>query len=520
MPAPRLFSRILLLAALSVHPALAQDPAAASPASPASPVAAAAVAPREAMVRALLEVERDPLFKDARVSAQVVDVESGEEVWSVGADAALVPASVMKVITTHVALRELGPAFRVGTAVLAEGELRPDGVLDGNLYLRGQGDPSLVIERAWRMVLDLKLRGLREVSGDLVFDDTYFESGASLIPGWNNPDDIANPPAYFPMLGALSVNFNTVEVAVRAGAAAGAPTTVELGAPTKAVVIDNASATGPASGKPSLRLQRTVDEKTKVLTIRIEGSLPERAPAEVFYRPVADPTTHAWSTFQGLLAQNGIVVKGRTRPGGTPAAARVVVQDSSPPLVELTAQVNKHSNNFYAEQLLRILGAEKRGRPGTTAKGLDVVSGYLTSLGFTANDFTLVNGSGLSRDIRLRPSVVNAVLIQAARDPVSGPEFVASLSAAGRDGTLRRRYRDDGMKGRVRGKTGTLAGVSSLAGYVRSVDGRLYAFTVFANGTANATARTRTVQDAVVLAVSGTRLDLATLGADAAEDTP
>jgi len=143
--------------------------------------------------------------------------------------------------------------------------------------------------------------------------------------------------------------------------------------------------------------------------------------------------------------------------------------------------MNKNSSNFVAEHVLKAVGAEVFGPPGTTEKGLRVIGEYLESLGADPDEFHLVNGSGLSRDIALRPSHINSVMIDMAGDRVLGPEFTASLAIGGIDGTLWTRFRGDGVEGRVRGKTGSLNHVHGLAAYVDGGDGELYAFTFLVN---------------------------------------
>ncbi len=495
-------SRWLVLVSVAIAPALAAD----APA-PAVPVAShgAAVGPRStsALAHALVAGEQEPLYGAARVGVQVVNVRTGEEIYAHGDDAGMMPASVAKVLTSAVALRELGPSHRIPTWVLADGDLGRDGVLAGNLYLKGQGDPTMMVERLWRLAFDLRLRGIREIRGDLVLDAGYFEGGASLIPGWNNKDDLANPPTYFPMLGALSVNQNLATITVRPGVAVGQPALSEVEIPFAGVTLENEVRTGTRSSRPWLKVDRRTDETGKLVTFRVTGSLPLDGAAETFYRPVADPLGQYAAALTTVMEQHGIRLRGAWRPGATPTGARLVMRSESVPLAEIVSQTQKHSNNFYAEQLLRIVGAERRGLPGTTEKGVDVASAYLASLGIPRGEFTVANGSGLSRETRLRPSHVNAVLIDMARNPDCGAEFLAGLSVAGRDGTLWSRFRDESMEGRVRGKTGTLAGVSTLAGYVRGADDELYAFTFLANDIQGVPGRARRAHDRLVTTLAG-----------------
>jgi D-alanyl-D-alanine carboxypeptidase/D-alanyl-D-alanine-endopeptidase (penicillin-binding protein 4) len=501
-------SRSLLLLLVLALPAFAQeapvsapDTGAAGQAAPALPTADAR--PPATLASALATVEQDPIFTDATVSVQVVNVRTGEEVYHWGEDRALLPASVMKVLTTATALRELGPNYKFQTHLLIDGEIGSDGVLDGSVYLRGQGDPSMVVERLWRMALDLKMRGVREIRGDIVFDASYFADGA-LIPGWFKAEDVADPPTYFPSLGALSVNYNLHAFVVRPGAAQGAPAQVDIEFPSPQVVIVNKLVTGSAKSRAWTKVERELDEETKsIVTYTFTGNVPVGSDADTIYRPVHDPLANYMAVFESVVAQHGLKVGGRYRAGVTPAGAERLLRSDSEPLAEIVATTSKQSNNLFAEHVLRVLGAEKHGGPGTTEKGLRSVNAYLTRLGVAGDGVVLVNGSGLSRDIRLRPSVVDAVLMDMARDPAVSAEFMASLSVAGRDGTLWSRFREEGMDGRVRGKTGTLDGVHCLAGYVRAADDELYAFTFLVNDIPGVAARARKAHDRLVGTLAG-----------------
>jgi D-alanyl-D-alanine carboxypeptidase/D-alanyl-D-alanine-endopeptidase (penicillin-binding protein 4) len=232
--------------------------------------------------------------------------------------------------------------------------------------------------------------------------------------------------------------------------------------------------------------------------------VPLEAESDTFYKTLSDPLGNYIGVFSGILKQQGIKVRGRLVAGATPAAARVLVTERSQPMVNILADMNKHSNNFIAEQVLRTVGAERYGLPGTTAKGTQAIGEYLTQIGIGKADYMLVNGSGLSRGVSLKPSVLADVLVDMWNNPSVGPEFLTTLSVGGRDGTLRSRFREESMVGRVRGKTGTLNGVHCLSGYVRSQDDHVYAFAFLVNGIDGALSRARHAHDLLVGALAGT----------------
>lgn len=435
----------------------------------------------------------DRLFSDSTVGLQVVDVETGLEVFSHGQDAALTPASTMKAVTAAAALKELGPSFSFTTQVWMDGELNGDGVLQGDLYIRGTGDPTFVIEDLWKMVYDLRLEGLREVTGNIYFDDSYMTPERG-VPGWTKTSDMENGPAYFPSLGGLSLNFNTVAIVARPGPDVGGPAIVEL--ETKAPGIlktESELLTGAKNTRRRVYLERTVSGPSA--SFKLTGSLPQDAGAQRYYRSVPDAKAYFTGAFASMCKDQGLKIRGKYLEGDVPdSGAEILVQHRSESLSRILATTNKHSNNFMAEQVLKTLGAEVNGE-GSTAAGILVVQDYLLSLGIPPEDFALVNGSGLSRDLRLRPSHLTAVLVDMAHDEQVGAEYEASLAIGGTDGTLWSRFKGPDRVGKVRGKTGTLNGVHCLTGYIRAGDGRRYAFAYLVNNLPYSIAKARSAHD-------------------------
>jgi len=449
----------------------------------------------EEILAPLLE---DPLVQRANVAVHVVKASTGEEVFSYRADEPLVPASTMKAVTAATALRTLGPAYRFETNVLTTGALSGSGVLNGDLYVKGGGDPTMVIEKLWKMVQDVRLNGVREVNGRVIFDDTDFETHAG-IPGWNKADDIERGPSYYPALGGLSLNFNTVALVVGPGANVGDPARVELETPTDVVTIDNATVTGSSGSSRWVRLSRSV-EGPKV-TFRVEGRVPASTSARRYYRTVPDPTAYFVGAFAAMCEVHGIRVRRGFQRGVTPDGARVLLTLQSPPLGKILLDMNKFSNNFMAEQVLQAMGTTSPERKGTTVEGLKVVDAYLAGIGVTGDGDALVNGSGLSRQARLRASTLTSVLVDMYGDPRVGAEFRSSLSIGGLDGTLRKRFDEGGEVNRLRGKTGSLNGVHCLTAYVEAADGEIYAFAFLVNDLAGPLSRAKRLQDRFASAI-------------------
>jgi D-alanyl-D-alanine carboxypeptidase/D-alanyl-D-alanine-endopeptidase (penicillin-binding protein 4) len=470
-----------------------------------------------AVAAQLSQVESHALFKQARPGVVVVDVESGREVYSSG-DAPMIPASTAKLLTTATALKTLGPSWRFTTSLVTDGRLKGDGTLEGDLYVVGGGDPTMVVEKLWKLVYDLKLAGVTAVSGDVLFDESYMDSEYA-IHGWDKAADIERGPPYYAPIGALSLNFNTEAIVVGPGEAPGDPARVALETPAmKVITVDNRATTGKAGSSPSLQLGREVDGDR--VTFVVSGRVPAGSIADRYYKTVSDPTSYFTAAFAEMMKLHGIRVGGSYLEREAPGGVKTLVSLKSPPLSTILMEMNKSSSNFYAEQVFKATGAEFTGGTGTWAAGEAAVSAYLEGLGISEG-YTLMNGSGLSADTRVKPSHLTAVLVDMARDEEVGAEFAASLAIGGQDGTLRKRMTDEDEQGRIRGKTGTLSGVSALAGYVNAGDGRRYAFAFLANGLSGGSAQAKSAQDLLVqLLLDLPAPDMADPSIEVAEQAP
>jgi D-alanyl-D-alanine carboxypeptidase/D-alanyl-D-alanine-endopeptidase (penicillin-binding protein 4) len=470
--------RLLVLLAALLTQARAEDRPDRHPSDPTLPSQSLSVpAPPSPVAAALADVTKSWVFRKAHVGLHVVDLETGEEVFASGAETLLNPASTMKIVTSAAALRTLGPAYRFTTEVSYDGELTTAGVLKGDLYVKGRGDPTFVAEKLWRLVRDLKLAGIERIDGSVLLDDS-FHSGGSTLPGWSKPEDVERGTPYFATLSALSLDANTVTLVVGPAAESGSPARVELEVPVKGYVeIDSKVSTGPPGSRRWIEVERVPGPDTVKFTLT--GSVPAGDPERLHItRTVPDPTTFFTAALRAQMETQGIAVTGRFKKGTVPPEAEMVDVVESPPLSVVLADMNKLSINFIAEQVVRTLGAEVSGT-GTTEAGLAVVRSYLDGLGVRPEEAVLVNGSGLSRSSVVAPVVLTAVLTDMARDEQVSAEFTASLSIGGTDGTLWSRLRDE--PGRLRGKTGTIENVHCLAGYLDADDGRRYAFAFLVN---------------------------------------
>ncbi len=452
-------------------------------ASPAGAVAAKkraprkkAVAPEAAFREQVRRAIRRQCAYPARMGLYVRSVSTAQTLFSHRAATRRIPASNVKMLTAAAALSRLGPDYRFATDFYAPAGLR-DGVVPGDLYLKGYGDPLFVHERMRDLVRRLRLRGVKRVAGDLVADDAFFDE-KRYGRGWRVGRSIR---PYLAPHGALSLNFGLANVVVAPGNGVGSPARVRLEPPSRALRLDARVRTS-RHRRSRIRLGRRRWKGGDVIQVR--GSIPAGGRMGTYRVPVTDPTAFAAGAVAAEFGRQGIAIAGGIRRGATPPGATLLARNLSPPLGEAIRRLNKVSNNFVAEQILKTLGAEAHGAPGTAGKGVRAVRDFLVSIGVPATEFALADGSGLSRENRISPRALVVLLEAAYKDFRLRPEFMASLAVFGVDGTMRKRRRERAAARRVRAKTGILRGVHALSGYAAAENGETLAFSVLMNGDA------------------------------------
>lgn len=479
IPLPFPVKRLLAAGAVAL---LSLLPAASALAAPAAQNLAETQLP--AGVQAALA--RAKLPRDA-VAVLVVEVGGqGAPRLAWRAHAPMNPASVMKLVTTYAALDLLGPAYVWRTPVFLEGPVE-DGTLRGNLYIQGQGDPKLVLERLWLLLRRLQGLGVRAIAGDIVLDRTAFELPAHDAASFDN--EPWRP--YNAAPDALLVNYKAVGLNFAPDNAAGvARVQYDLalsGLQTQAAVPLAAANSECGDWRDKLQLDMSDPQR-----IAFQGQFPAACGDKSWSVAPAQPELFAaraiagmWSELGGRLA--GVVRDGKVPPGLQPAFAL-----ESPALAEVVRDINKYSNNIMAQQVFLTLGMQRTGVASFAASRQALAQWWQARWG-VAEQPAVDNGAGLSRMAQVTASALARMLQQAWASPVM-PEFVASLPMAGVDGTLRRSpLRGPGS---AHLKTGTLRDASALAGYVDGASGRRYVLVAMANH-ANAQAA-RAAWDALV----------------------
>ena len=460
------------------------------------------VPPRVRISRAIDRILSEEIPSRVRVSILVEKLATAETVYARQPKRILIPASNVKIVTAAAALTSLGPAFRFKTRVLGDKPIDPQGVLKGNIYLEGGADPTLVSETMWRLTRDLCNKGLRRVTGRLIYDDRILDRKLEGV-GWRHHFH-EYYRAYLAPIAGLSLNFNTVAITILPGKRAGARARIIVDPPTRYIrrVVNRVKTVRRGWRRLRIRLPRCGYGDC----VTVKGRFRQRGRPRSYWRRISRPGRYAATFFGELLRRHGVrIPKRRAKRGKVPSRARELHVVRSATLASILWSVNKNSSNFTAEQVLKTMGAVKHGKPGTWAKGLKVVRGYLARLGIRPGSYKLRNGSGLGRVNFLSPHQIVAVLRDMHRKPRTRPEFLASLALAGLDGTVRRRFRGTHAAGNARVKTGTIDGVSALSGFVYTRRGTPLVFSILMNKTRGRIKRYRSAQDRIVALLSAER---------------
>jgi serine-type D-Ala-D-Ala carboxypeptidase/endopeptidase (penicillin-binding protein 4) len=383
------------------------------------------------------------------------------------------PASTIKLLTTLVALDMLGPTYRWHTDVYAMGDVE-DGRLHGDLLLRGGGDPYLVTERVWQMLRRVRQAGIRDIDGDLLIDDSYF------VVTQSDPAAFDGQPlrAYNVAPNALMMNFKVVRFWFEPDRD-GSRVLVRPDPPLPNLQIVNQLTTRPG---PCRGYQRgiAISANDAIDRISFSGRFPAGCDQYAMDRTVLSHNAFVYGEFVSLWRESGGGFGGGWKNVVTPADAEPIVEFESLPLADVIARINKYSNNVMARQLLYTLSAAVLGPPGVEAGGRKVVRDWLTAHGLTAGALDYENGAGLSRDTRITARDLEALLDFAWQQPYM-PEFVASLSLSGLDGTLSKRLDDGALAGVAHLKTGSMDDVTAVAGYLQARSGHRYSVVALQN---------------------------------------
>ncbi|MDX2169133.1 MAG: D-alanyl-D-alanine carboxypeptidase/D-alanyl-D-alanine-endopeptidase [Deltaproteobacteria bacterium] len=412
---------------------------------------------------------KHPGTRGATIGALVIDATDGQVLFERNPATPLAPASNQKILTALAAFATWGPAHRFTTGVLADAPIGSDGSV-GTLIVRGGGDPALTSEELWRLAADLRRLGLRHVRGDLLLDDTYFDAEQ-----WNPAWGEGTARAYHASVSALTANYGAFAVEIAPPPRPGGKPRVNVDPPTPFFQLEDRVRVG---GDAPLAVERRANGDGERVTVG--GSIRPGGDAVEVPRSVTDPVRYFGAVLRMQLAALGIQVDGATRVAATPSGSLELLSFTGRPLAEIAGLLMKYSNNNIAEMLVKGLGAQAGNSAGSWPSGLAVVRQQLAAQGVDQSGVTLVDGSGLAASNRVTARALVDALRAARASFRFGPEFVAALPIAGRDGTLKQRAA--AAADAARAKTGLINGVATLSGYAHTRSHGDVVFALLNNG--------------------------------------
>jgi serine-type D-Ala-D-Ala carboxypeptidase/endopeptidase (penicillin-binding protein 4) len=461
-------------------------------------------------------IQESPVARTAAWGIQAKELASGKTLFELNAGHFFVPASNTKLFSTSLALTRLGPDFTFQTRVMAAAAPDANGVIDGDLWLMGGGDPNLsaraIPYRAGAITGDplaaladlagqIAAKGVTRITGDIVGDDTWYvwePFGA----GWGIDDPIYE---YGAPISALTLNDNAFTLRIRPGASEGDAAALELNPPVEYYAIDNRIRT-TAGGERRIHYSRAPGG----MTLEIWGTIPLQDKGEDLSLGIEDPARYAAIAFRQLLQERGIAVAGKAQARHTfpydvadlkqaaaasPDGGIELAKRESAPLIEDLRITAKVSQNLHAELDLRAVGKARRNI-GSVEAGLEELKAFLTEIDVPANGYNINDGSGLARLNLVSPATIVKLLRFMYASPAR-ENYLSILPVGGQDGTLNSRFSGPQLAGRIHAKTGSLSHVSALSGYAQRRGGDWIAFSILVNNYNGASGEVRIVMDKI-----------------------
>lgn len=425
-----------------------------------------------------------PIMDRGVWAVDIRSLDTGERLYELNAGKLMMPASNMKILTLAATAEALGWDYRFTTALETRGAVA-NGVLHGDLIVRSNGDPSMnaregradVLFSEWARAL--QAAGISSIDGRVIGDDQAFDD-EGIGAGW--AWDYLQY-GYAAPVGALELNESITTLSIAPGATPGASALVAI-SPGSGLTLLNRATSGAEGSEETLDYRRHLDRAV----LEVTGSIPLGSPTRTRGVAVVNPTMFFAQGLKDGLAARGIPVSGEAvdlddvaaAEMQNPAERRVLVSTESPPLRDIATVLMKVSQNLYAETLLKALGAS-RGGLGTAEGGRLAARKTLDAWGVPGDGYVMFDGSGLSRYNYVTAETLTAVLERMYKDPRHHDAFVATLPIAGKDGTMGTRLRRTRAEGNAVAKTGSIANVRALSGFVRSRDGEMLVFSILSN---------------------------------------
>lgn len=451
--------------------------------------------PLDALQYDLDSVLADSLFVPARAAIEVVSLDNGQVLYERDSKMLMRPASNMKLLTSAAALSILGLDYSFPTFIFSD-SIDQTGTVRGNLYFKGHGNPDLRSSHLDTLILQLKSAGIRSIAGDVVADASLFDD----LPwgeGWMWDDE---PFSYEAQISALSINKNCVKVSVIPGSKPGDPVQILIDPQTNYVSLLNIARTVADTALEPLVVTRLF--KDRLNTIVVKGEVVAATDTVDELVTVWRPELYAAHLLRERLLRDTLSVDGAATVGTVPQTSREVARLDWP-IDTMLINLNKESDNLSAELTLKSLSVKTGGVPGSAKHGLSQVNLFLSAAGIDTTGYYVVDGSGVSHYNLVTAEMLVQLLQFMAKKPDLFPLFYESLPIAGVDGTLKSRMKGTKAEGNLRAKTGSIGGVSSLSGYVTTLDGEQLAFSILMQNFIWPTRLYRNAQDRIGALLAG-----------------
>lgn len=438
------------------------------------------------------QILQKSLPKNSKYSITCFSTSKNEYLVKINSNQSLIPASTNKLFTTGVALMSLGPGFTINTELYTDDPDLTDGVINGNIYLKGSGDPTITTDDLNNLLSRLKSLKITSITGNLIIDDSFFEE-TFYRNEWIENENISVP---LPPISAITINNNSISLRVTGSNKIGESGIIFIEEELDYFQIINNTKTTKSRTKLSVN-SKFINNKE---IVTVSGNI-KRNSTSLIRIHIKKPEHYAGNLLAKLIRENGIGFWGEIRKGKVPKFSDRI-SETSTPLVEFLKPINKNSNNFYAEHLFLIIGANYAGGGGSPFDASQAINTYLKSLNIYEPEFNMVDGSGISRQNQFSTETLVKLLYRIYLNPIVFNEFYNSLSIPQNDGTLQGRLSNLFPPDRLHGKTGTLNGVTALAGYVIAKSGDLLIFAINFNYHKGSQYKMRELQDKIVTLIA------------------
>lgn len=412
---------------------------------------------------------------NANVGIEIISLKNGSKIYQHNASNLFVPASCQKLFTGGAALSLLGVDYQFTTGLWTQGKIKGK-TLEGDLYIKGSGDPELSIQDVEDIIFQIKLMGIHKISGAIYVDNFDFD-GVSQGPGWMWDDE---PEFWNSPVDALTVNHSCMDVWISPSQESDGPAKILVHPKTSFVQVENFTRTKQDVQNDVMISRRVINLKN---IIKIEGGIDSKSEPMPFQVSIEHPALYTGHVLQALMNKHGVVCKGPVELKEVPQKAALLAEHKSRSLSLIVQQMMKESDNLYADCIFKKIGQVRYEQVGSWKNGSKAVREFLANkAGIDIREMVLLDGSGLSRYNLTSPHQIVQFLREMRSDFSIGSEFLSSLSISGVDGTLKERFVDASMQNKVRAKSGGMKGIRNLSGYVVMKDGEELIFSILING--------------------------------------